>query len=172
MSIIAETERLVLRHITLEDADNILMLGSDPEVLKYLHEPILLSTEDAKKVIRERIFPQYDLYGFGRWAVHEKSTGAFTGWCGLKYRSELDEIDLGYRFLQQYWGKGYATEAAAKCLQIGFDQFNIPIIIAHAHVNNTGSLNVIRKLDMQFLRFEEVENCPVETYQAINPRLA
>jgi len=58
-----------------------------------------------------------------------KGTHEFIGWCGLKYRSELDEIDLGYRLMQKAWGKGLATEAARHTLDLGFKTLNLNLII-------------------------------------------
>ena len=55
--------------------------------------------------------PQYE-HNLGRWAMHQKTDDAFVGWCGLKFRPELDEIDLGYRLHPNYRGRGYASEAA------------------------------------------------------------
>jgi len=100
MQIISETSRLILRQFTIEDAPLILQLNSDPEVVKYVHEPALTTEEDAQKILLNNILPQYK-NDLGRWAVHIKDNMEFIGWCGLKFRPELDEIDLGYRLGQK-----------------------------------------------------------------------
>src|SRR6478672_5290169 len=108
MEIICSSPRLYLRKFNDDDtdADYVFELNKKPEVLRYLHEPLLTSTADARAVLQEKILPQYELK-LGRWAVHLKETNQFIGWCGLKQRPERNmEIDLGYRFLSQFWGKG------------------------------------------------------------------
>lgn len=169
MNIILETERLLFREFTPADAQLIYELNRDPEVIKYVHELPTTDLTMALANITERIIPQYTKYGYGRWAVFIKGSMEFIGWCGLKYRPERLEIDLGYRFKQACWGKGYATEAALATLQYGFASLRIPVITAMAHIENIASLKVIEKCGMQFQRFEEVDNCPVKTYQLSNP---
>ncbi|MDB5209725.1 MAG: N-acetyltransferase [Sediminibacterium sp.] len=169
MEIIFETKRLLLREFTTDDAALIYELNSNPEVVKYVHEEPITDVKVALTSIIDRIIPQYINYGYGRWAMHLKGSLEFIGWCGLKYRPERDEVDLGYRFKQPYWGKGYATEAALATLQYGFETLDIPVITAMAHIDNTASLKVIEKCGMQFQGFEEVEGCPVKTYTFNNP---
>src|SRR5262245_18712766 len=116
MNVIIETKRLILRTFTINDADLIYELNLDPDVTRYTHDP-LKNIDHAAEILEKAILPQYALYNHGRWAVHVKPdfnpiTIKFIGWCGLKYRAELNEVDLGYRFKKQAWGKGYATEAA------------------------------------------------------------
>ena len=111
MDVVFETERLFLRKFTLDDSPLIFELNQDPEVTRYTLDPIG-DIAQAKKVLEEVILPQYSLYNHGRWAMHLKTDKNFLGWCGLKYRLENDEVDLGYRLKKMFWGKGYATEAA------------------------------------------------------------
>ena len=68
--------------------------------------------------MQDIILPQYK-NNLGRWAIHTTSEMVFSGWCGLKYWPEVDEIDLGYRLMQKVWGKGFATEAAQHTLDHG-----------------------------------------------------
>ena len=167
MNIVFSTERLILRTFTLDDAQLLVDLNSNPEVLKYLHE-LPVNEEKAQKVLQEIILPQYKLYNHGRWAVHLKSSGEFIGWCGLKFVKERNEIDLGYRFFQQYWGKGYATEAAKATLEYGFQVLSLKHIMAMAHLENIGSQNVIRKCGMKYRTEGFVDNCPVKIYDLFN----
>jgi len=165
--IILETRRLLLRRFTEADAPLVFRLNSDPEVLQYLHEPLLMDEAHAQKIIKEIILPQYR-HQLGRWAVHTKEDGAFIGWCGLKYRPELDEIDLGYRFSKASWGKGYATESSKQVLDFGFRELRIPTITGRAHIENAASLKVLEKIGMQYVKDEVVDDCPVKTYIAHN----
>jgi len=170
MHIILQTPRLILRQFTLDDAGLLLALNSNPEVLKYLHEPLLETEEQALYVLQNIILPQYK-NNLGRWAIHLKSTNEFIGWCGLKYLAELNEIDLGYRLMQQFWGNGYAFEAAEHTLQYGFTTLNLQTIVGRAHIENAASLKILEKTGMQYVKDEVVDNCPVKTFAAKNPQL-
>lgn len=169
MKIILQSERIFFREFTTGDAALILTLNSDPEVVKYVHEEPITDPDTALANIINRIIPQYYTYGYGRWAAILKDRNEFIGWCGLKYRPERNEIDLGYRFLQNHWGKGYATESALATLKHGFEKLNIPAITAMAHIENTASLKVIEKCGMHFQQFEQVEGCPVKVFRLNNP---
>jgi RimJ/RimL family protein N-acetyltransferase len=166
MNILFQSQRLLFRQFTLDDADLLVNLNCDPEVTRYVHEP---PTTDATApgILKNIILPQYELQ-LGRWAVHLKFTEEFIGWAGLKYIPHREEIDLGYRFKKQYWGKGYATEAASTCINYGFVHLELARIIAQAHVENTASLKVIQKCGMKFLREDIVEGSPVKVYELLN----
>ncbi len=163
MEPIIETERLILHEFTLADAQLLVDLNSNPEVVKYLHE-LPTTLEVAQQVLESVILPQYKLYNHGRWAVHLKSNHEFIGWCGLKYVKERNEVDLGYRFFQQHWGRGYATETAKASIGYGFNTLNMQHIMAMAHVDNIGSQKVILKCGMAFRKEDFVDNCPVKVY--------
>ena len=168
MNIIFQTPRLILRQITLHDAPLILELNSNPEIVKYVHEPTLKTVEQAEEIITNIILPQYK-NNLGRWAIITKDNNDFIGWCGLKYRPEIDEIDLGYRLMQKAWGKGFATEAAAKTLEYGFRTLNIKLITGRAHIENLASIKVLEKIGMDFIVEGIVDDYPVRTYTKANP---
>ncbi|MEO7923662.1 MAG: GNAT family N-acetyltransferase [Chitinophagaceae bacterium] len=173
MNIILETDRLLLRTFTMDDAELVYQLNLDPEVIRYTGDPIK-DIEQAKQVLEQTILPQYALYNHGRWAVHVKPgldpvAIGFIGWCGLKARPERNEIDLGYRFVRSSWGKGYATEAAWACIQYGFDKLNLPRIVGRAMPQNISSLRVLEKCDMQYVGDEIVDDHPAKTYEILNP---
>ena len=134
-----ETERLILRKITLDDKEELFKLHSDPDVQKYTGEPVVESIEEIEKAIRARI-KDYEKYGYGRWATILKNGMQFVGWAGLAYLPEFDEIDIGYRFLPEYWGLGLATEASHAILNYGFDKLKLRNIIAIAMKENRASI--------------------------------
>ena len=150
-----ETERLILREITPDDAEQAYLLNLDPEVIQYTGDGPFESVEAARRFLEQ--YDHYRRYGFGRWGVIRKSDGAFLGWCGLKYDAERDEYDIGFRFFKTHWNKGYATEAAIACLEIGFGHFAMPRIVGRAMVANTGSIRVLEKLGLKY-----VGPCPFE----------
>jgi RimJ/RimL family protein N-acetyltransferase len=168
MQSIFETPRLILRQFTQADAPLILSLNSDTEVLKYLHEPKLETIEQAEKVLQDIILPQYK-NNLGRWAMYTKNGNDFIGWCGLKYRPELDEIDLGYRLMQKSWGKGFATEAAQHTLDYGLKTLQLKLITGRAHIENFASIKVLEKIGMDYIGEGMVDDCPVRTYARSNP---
>jgi RimJ/RimL family protein N-acetyltransferase len=168
MKLITETERLLLREFTADDALLILQLNSDPRVTRYTGDPVR-DEQHASEVLTHIILPQYSLYGHGRWAVHTRQDGAFIGWCGLKTRPERGEVDLGFRFLASTWGKGYATESAWASLRVGFDKLALPRIVGRAMPENLASLRVLEKCGMRYVCDEIVDEHPARTYEALYP---
>ena len=168
MDIIIETNRLLLRTFTALDANLIYELNLDPDVTRYTHDPVK-DVAHAAEILEKVIIPQYVLYNHGRWAVHLRSTLEFLGWCGLKYRPELNEIDLGYRFKKECWGKGYATEAAYSSIVYGFEKIGLQRIMGRAETDNIGSWKVLEKCGMTYLGDEEVDGYAVRTYEIRNP---
>lgn len=149
--IILETPRLLLRKKVVEDAPFFLELNSDPLVTQYTGDGAfenLIAAEDIVKYV----IAQYEKNGYGRWLVAEKETGNPLGWCGLKFLDDTNETDLGYRFMQKYWGKGYATEASLACVDYGFKKLNLNRIIGRAMKINNASINVLKKVGMTYLR--------------------
>lgn len=173
MNIIIETERLLLRAFTPDDAGLIYQLNLDPEVTRYTLDPVT-SIEQAKGILEQSILPQYALYNHGRLAVHVKqqlgaTTSGFIGWCGLKTRPELNEIDLGYRYMKNSWGKGYATEAAYASLRYGFETLGYKRIVGRALPGNLASIRVLEKCGMAYTGEEVVEGLLHKCYKALNP---
>jgi RimJ/RimL family protein N-acetyltransferase len=167
-SVVIETDRLILRTFTIDDAQLIYDLNVDPEVVRYTLDPIR-DIAHAKQILETVILPQYALYNHGRWAVHIKPSLEFIGWCGLKYRPELHEIDLGYRFMKSSWGKGYATEAAYASIKYGFEKLKLKTIIARALPENIGSIKVMEKCGMTYIGIQKIDGLEHKTYIINNP---
>ena len=170
MNIVIETPRLLLRTFNVEDAPLIYALNFDPEVIRYTLDPIK-DIYHARQVLEQVILPQYALYNHGRWAVHTKPALEFIGWSGLKARPERNEIDLGYRFMKDSWGKGYATEAAWASIQYGFEKLHLKRIVGRAMPENKGSLRVLEKCGMILVGEELVDGHPAITYELFNPSI-
>lgn len=164
MHVIIETERLLLRLFEPGEGHLIYTLNEDPEVTRYTGDPVR-DIEHANEVLEQVILPQYALYNHGRWAVHTKPGLEFIGWCGLKYRPERDEIDLGYRFIKSAWGNGYATEAAYASIKYGFEKLGIRRIVGRAMPDNLASIKVLEKCGMKFVGEEIVDEHPAMTYE-------
>ena len=160
---ILETERLKLREILPSDAEMMYNLNLDPEVIRYTGDPPFASVEEAENFIQN--YPDYKKNGYGRWAVIRKADDEVLGWCGLKYLPEDDETDIGYRFFKKYWGAGYATEAAKACLDFGFQKLGLETIIARAMHANIASINVMKKLGMQYWKETLCAHDPAVCYK-------
>lgn len=156
MKALIETERLVLREITMDDIEDMFRLHSNSDVQKYTGDPLIETLEEMEKAIRTRI-SDYEKYGYGRWAAFLKNEMQFAGWAGLAYLPEFDEIDLGYRFLPEYWGSGLATEVSREILNFGFDKLKLRKIIAIAMKENKASIRVMEKVGMEFDKFAPYE---------------
>jgi RimJ/RimL family protein N-acetyltransferase len=145
-----ETERLILRKFEEADAERMFLMDSRPEVMKYIGMPPLTDIRETENIIT-MIRQQYKDHGIGRLAVIEKASGLLIGWSGLKFLTQevngyKNVYDLGYRFIPEYWGKGYASESARASLDFGFNGLKIDIIYAHAHCENQASNQVLKKL--------------------------
>lgn len=164
MHVIIETERLILRRFESGEGQLIYTLNEDPEVTRYTGDPVR-DLAHANEVLDQVILPQYTLYNHGRWAVHTKPGMEFIGWCGLKYRPERDEVDLGYRFIKTAWGKGFASEAAMASINYGFEKLGLRRIVGRAMPGNIASLKVLEKCGMRFVGEELVDGHPAVTYE-------
>jgi [ribosomal protein S5]-alanine N-acetyltransferase len=150
-----ETERLILRHFTLDDAEAWLPLITLPEIIRYTGDVPVSSVEEAREILLTRPLRDYAVHGYGRMAVVEKSSGRLVGFSGLKYLEDLGEVDVGYRFLPDCWGKGYATESARVLMAQGVREHGFKRIVGMVHPENAGSGRVLEKLGLVYERLLE-----------------
>lgn len=148
MEYILETERLVLRELTTDDAANFYQLNLNPNVIRYTGDAAFSDVEAAYTFLEN--YSDYKRNGYGRWAVIRKEDNAFLGWCGLKYNADMDETDIGFRFFEEYWNMGYATESAKACLDYGFSQLKLEVIIGRAMKDNMASIKVLEKIGLEY----------------------
>lgn len=161
-----KTQRLFIRPAATSDAKLLYDLNIDPEVVRYTGESSFNSTMDALEVIKNKMIPQFNEYKMGRFLVFTHD-GHFLGWCGLKFFPKTNEIDLGYRFKKEYWGKGFATESSFELLRYGFHDLGLTKIIAKSMPENTASIKVLQKLGMTFKGFfkDPCEPLPMIVYE-------
>jgi RimJ/RimL family protein N-acetyltransferase len=150
-----DTERLILRPFTLDDAEAWLPLISLPEIIRYTGDIPATTVDEARECLRTRPLRDYAVHGYGRMAVIEKSTRRLVGFSGLKYLEDLREVDIGYRFLPDCWGKGYATESAGVLMEQGRREHGFRRIVGMAHPDNAASIHVLEKLGLGFERLLE-----------------
>lgn len=157
-----ETERLYMRPIIAdEDAEDMYLLNLDPDVIKYTGDPAFKSIEDSHTFYSN--YHDYKNHKTGRFSTFLKEGDVFIGWCGLKH-IENNRVDLGYRFMKKYWGKGYATESSIASLDYGFKTLDLSKIIAIAFKTNPASYRVMEKLGMKYIKDFEYEGVPAVEY--------
>ena len=151
MSIIIESEKMILRELEEHDTDVLAEIYADYDVMQYIGKGVVLNYEQTKKSIQSWK-KHYELFKFGNWATIEKSTGKFIGLCGLSWLPDYTDIEVSYLFEKSSWGKGYATEIARAILQYGFHDLGLMRIVALVYPQNTPSIHVIDKLGMKYER--------------------
>ena len=141
--IIFETERLVVRQFTMNDANEFFRMNSDPEVMQYIRPVKNQQETDHFLQANIQLYQQQPLYG--RWYAAEKSTGQFVGSFALIAIEGTDKMQIGYSLMPEFWGKGYATELTIEGLKYVFTKTSINIIYGVTEEPNTGSQNVLMK---------------------------
>lgn len=172
MKFYLETDRLILRELKETDIEGIFALDSDKKVHQYLGNNPIKTILEAEKNI-QFILNQYKELGIGRFACIEKSSGEFIGWSGLKLNTgEKEElngyqnfVDIGYRFIPKFWGKGYASETAFACLDFGFKKMNYDIIYGAADTQNIGSNKILKKIGLRLVNQFNFKEIPVNWYE-------
>jgi ribosomal-protein-alanine N-acetyltransferase len=145
-----ETNRLILRPFMMGDITPAYEMDADEAVNRYTGESGKVTKKEVERRIVENVMGEYKKYGYGRLAVTLKSNGQFIGFAGLKYLPNLKAVDIGYRLIPEYWGKGYATEASKACVKFAFETLNLTKIIAMVMPENKGSVRVLEKLGFTY----------------------
>ncbi|WDF47675.1 GNAT family N-acetyltransferase [Chryseobacterium sp. KACC 21268] len=160
MSKTYETERLIIKLVDIDDAEFLLKLLNTEKWLKNIGDRNVHNLEDAQKYVREKNLPQIERLGFGNAVVILKSNNEKIGTVGLYDREGIDGVDIGFAFLEEYEGKGYAYEAAKKIMDVGINEFDIKKVSAITLPENFSSIKLIEKLG---LKFKEVVRIPNDT---------
>ncbi len=155
MHILLETPRLAMRQFTEDDVDNLFGLNSDPEVMRYLTG----GRPTPREEIRDQIIPLhlavYERFDrLGTWAAESIATGEFLGWFHLRpgHRTDITNIDLGYRLRRSAWNKGYATEGSLALIDMGFTGLDAERVFGHTMTVNTASRRVMEKCGLTLVR--------------------
>src|SRR6266513_5824721 len=114
MPVVIETKRLLLRQMEPEDLDVFAELLGSPQVMRYYPRPKTRPEAEAWIEANRR---RYERDGYGLWTLLPKADGSFAGDCGLTLQrvEGAEELEVGYHLLPGFWGRGFATEAAAAC---------------------------------------------------------
>lgn len=141
-----ETERLLLRWFQATDLEAFFELGSDAQAIRYVGNVPFTSLDVARQTLFAAPLNDYATVGFGRFACVLKESGQVIGFCGPKFLPDLREVELGYRFLPRFWGKGLATESAAAAIDYAGSVLHLRRLIALVHPANVASARVLAKL--------------------------
>lgn len=149
---IAETERLILREMALSDATFFCGSLNEPSWLQNIGDRGVRTPEDAERYIREKIWEAYNAHGFGMYVVESKQHGQPIGTCGLVRRGTLPGADLGFAMLPEFWGQGFAFEAASAVMTFARDIQHLPPLLAIVNPDNTRSCRLLAKLGFEYQR--------------------
>jgi ribosomal-protein-alanine N-acetyltransferase len=164
-----ETARLLLRQYTLNDLDDLTLILSNPEVMKYSPKgPI--PKENVKQVTQEILkffITHWEHHRFGVWAVIHKQTSQLIGHCGLNFLPNSPEVEVLYRFAQFYWNQGIATEATKASLRYGFEEVKLGRIVAITAPEHLASRRVMEKAGLMYEKDAHFYNLDVVYYALV-----
>lgn len=147
---ILETERLLLREIDETDAEFILELLNEPGWIQNIGDRGVRTVDAARQYIADKLAASYEKNGFGLYLVELKETGASAGMCGLVKRDSLEDVDIGFAFLERFWSRGYAFESASAIMDYARDTVGLKRVVAIVSPDNRGSIKVLEKIGMHF----------------------
>lgn len=170
-----ETDRLLLRELLFSDVDGLFELESNPNVHLFVGNKPVTHIDECRAYV-EFIHQQYKDFGTGRWAVILKETNEFLGWSGIKFitneiNNHKDFYEIGYRFIEKHWGKGYATEAGKAFIDYAFNVMKVDALYAYADAGNENSRKILEKLGLRYVNSFEYEGEMEVWYELKNPNL-
>jgi len=142
--IVCESERLIVRHFTLDDSAFIIELLNQESFIRYIADKNVRTVADAENYLLAGPMASYKQFGFGLSMVVLKATNIPIGMCGLLKRDELQYPDLGYAFLPNFCGQGYALEAANSVLDTGMSAYSLDLVLAVTLPDNHNSNRLLQ----------------------------
>jgi len=158
MSCGLKTERLLIRQFTVEDAQFIVELLNQPSFIRFIGDKKVRTMEDARNYIQTGPLDNYSRYGFGQYLVQLKDPAKPIGMCGLVKRDTLDHPDLGFAFLPEAWGQGYAFEAASAVVVHARAALKLNRILAITNPDNDASIKLLNRLGFRFEHLVRLSN--------------
>ncbi len=168
--ILLETDRLRLRRWKDSDVEPFAAICGDPEVMKYIGDGSTRTLEETARSI-EQFEIAWEERGFGLFAVELRATGELLGFTGFAHPDFLPEllpsVEIGWRFGKQYWGRGYATEAAIGAMEFASNVLADQQIVSICQVGNTASTRIMAKIGLEYDRrmIDRTCNREVEVYR-------
>ena len=149
---IFETERLILRRMTADDAEFICKLVNEPSFLRFIGDKGVRNEADAVQYIQNGPVANYQRFGFGQYVVELKDERVPIGMCGLTMKDALPAPDVGFAFLPEYWSKGYALEAASAVMTYSRNVLGLRKLVAVTLPDNESSIKLLEKIGLKFER--------------------
>lgn len=159
---VLETDRLILRHFGRGDAEFIVRLLNEPSFIEYIGDKRVRTVEEANRYLLDGPLDSYERFGYGLNMVELKETDEPIGMCGLVRRKTLDDADIGYALLQQYWSKGYARESVEAVLNHARESLGLGRIVAIVTPENFSSIKLLEKVGLTFERMIRVSDDDAE----------
>jgi len=147
---IVQSDRLMIRPMTLDDAAFIFRLVNEPSWLENIGDRQVHSLADAERFIREKVLAFYQSHGFGMYVIESRSTGVAIGVCGIVVRESLPGADLGFALLPEFWGQGFALEAASAVVSYAYHELRLPPLLAITSQRNARSCRLLEKLGFEY----------------------
>lgn len=159
---VLETERLILRRLTVEDGEFILELLNDPSWLRFIGDKGVRTVDAARDYISQSLVAMYERLGFGLYLTELKGEGIPIGICGLIKRDFLEDVDIGFAFLPKFRGQGYGYESASAVMEYGKRSFGFERLVAITSPDNDGSARLLEKLGFNFERMVKLADDSAE----------
>ena len=148
---IAETKRLIISKISLDDAPFLLKLVNTPNYIKYIGDKKIRTLKDAEKHIKDTHFKSYKTHEFGFYKVLYKEENNVTiGTCGLLKRTQLQDVEIGFGFLPEYESRGFGYESSTAIMKLAKTHFNIDKLTAITLPENNNSIKLLEKLGLEY----------------------
>ena len=162
---ILETRRLLLRHLEMEDLDDLFALYSDPLVIRYIPDAPR-NLEEAREELLWHMHGHPQHPKLGLWATIHKETDSFIGRCGLLpwTLDGQEEVEVAYLIAREFWGQGLGTEAAQAILHYGFEALGLTRLVSLIDAENLPSIKVAKKIGMRFEKEGRDEIGPFQLY--------
>ncbi|HEY5087198.1 MAG TPA: GNAT family N-acetyltransferase [Gemmatimonadaceae bacterium] len=154
---VLETDRLLLRHFTTDDAEFILKLVNEPSFIANIGDREIRTVDQASTYLSDGPIKSYERHGHGLYLVALKGSLAPIGICGLLKRDAFQDIDLGYAFLAEFWSQGFALESASAVLEFAARTLGAPRIIALVSPENRASIKLLEKLGFAFTELRQLK---------------
>ncbi|MEH6384012.1 MAG: GNAT family N-acetyltransferase [Colwellia sp.] len=176
---INNSARLSYQLMTIDDAELLYQLDQDPEVMRFISD----GNPSSRETIYNVLVPRMQKYlnskkGWGIWQVNITETNEYIGWVLVRPMNffstspEFDNLELGWRFFQTSWGKGFASEAAQHIKDVLAAKSEYKKFSAIADENNLGSIGVMKNIGMSYIKtylhIDPLFECNVAYYQIKN----
>lgn len=168
---VLETDRMVVRQLTVDDAEFILRLVNEPSFIANIGDRGIRSIEQASNYLLDGPIRSYNRHGHGPYLVALKTSLIPIGMCGLLKREEFDEMDLGYALLPEFWSRGLAFEVSTALLQFAHSSLGASRVLGLVSPDNQQSIRLLEKLGFAFTELRQVkaDGLPTAIYVHVMP---